>query len=164
MRLERRPHRERPAVPAGRRLPVVLLFGQAALGLVVGVLWWALTRHPAVWMVGEPVVTSSTVYPIARDGVFSVLTGLVGLLAAVLVLTRSGQRPLLHLAMAGLGALAGALLAVGVGSSLPPGDPADTAHVTVHAWAVVLVQPFVVTALVALVTLAQSLLDWTRTP
>lgn len=60
------------------RLPLVLLFGQALLGLVVGVVWWALTRHPPTWVVGEPVVTSPAVYPVARDGVFTVLTGQIG--------------------------------------------------------------------------------------
>jgi len=34
----------------GTRLPLVVLFGQAVLGLVVGVVWWAFTRHPATWM------------------------------------------------------------------------------------------------------------------
>ena len=28
------------------RTALVLLFGQAVLGLVVGVVWWAATRHP----------------------------------------------------------------------------------------------------------------------
>jgi hypothetical protein len=147
-----------------RALPFALLFGQAALGLVVGVVWWLLTRHPPTWMVGEPVVTSTSVWPMARDGVFSVLTGLVGLLAALVVLARAGERPVVPFVAALLGALAGALLAAGLGSSLPPSDPTDASHVSVTAWAVLLVQPFVVAAAVALVTLVQALLAWTRNP
>jgi len=149
-------------VSALRVLPFALLFGQAAVGLLVGVVWWLLTRHPATWMSGEPIVTSTSVWPMARDGVFAVLTALVGLVAAVVVLTRAGARPLVPFATALLGALAGALLAAGLGSSLPPSDPSDAAHVTVTAWAVLLVQPFVVAAVVALVSLAQSLLEWAR--
>ncbi|WP_432541209.1 hypothetical protein [Kineococcus sp. SYSU DK002] len=149
--------------PAGRRLGVVLLFGQALAGLAVGVVWWALTRHPAPWVVGEPVVTSGAVYPIARDGVFSVLTGLVGLAAAVVVVTRGRQRPVLALGTALAGALASALLALGVGGALPPSDATDVAHVTVHAGIVLLVQPFVVAAAVALVTLVDALWHWART-
>lgn len=148
----------------GARLPLVLLFGQALLGLVVGVAWWALTRHPATWMVGEPVVTSTSVYPIARDGVFAVLTGLVGLAAGVVVVVRAGTRPLVLFATAVAGAVAGALLAAGLGTSLPPSDPDDVAHVTLQAWIVLLVQPFVVAVVVALTTLAQSLLEWTKSP
>jgi hypothetical protein len=146
----------------GTRFPLVVLFGQAVLGLVVGVVWWAFTRHPATWMVGEPVVTSTSVYPIARDGTFAVLTGLVGLVAGVVVVVRAGERPLVLFATAVAGAVAGTLLAAGLGTSLPPSDPDDAAHVTVQAWAVLLVQPFVVAASVALVTLARSLLEWVR--
>jgi hypothetical protein len=140
----------------------VLLFGQALLGLVVGVLWWALTRHPATWMVGEPVVTSASVYPIARDGMFAVLTGLVGLVAGVVVVARAGTKPLVVFATAMAGAVAGALLAAGLGTSLPPSDPADAAHVTLHAWVALLVQPFVVAVVVAITTLVQALLAWTK--
>ncbi|WP_183391584.1 hypothetical protein [Kineococcus radiotolerans] len=146
------------------RLPLVLLFGQALLGLVVGVVWWALTRHPPTWVVGEPVVTSPAVYPVARDGVFTVLTGLLGVLAGLAVVRAPGPRPLLLLGAALAGAAAGALLAAGLGTSLPPTDPADSAHVTLHAWVVLLVQPFVVAVVVALVTLTRSLLEWTRAP
>lgn len=146
------------------RLPLVLLFGQAVLGLVVGVVWWAVTRHPATWMVGEPVVTSTSVYPIARDGVFSVLTGLVGLAAGIVVVRRAGEKPLVLFATALAGAVAGALLAAGLATSLPPTNAENAAHVTLQAWVALLVQPFVVAAVVALTTLVQSLLDWTRTP
>lgn len=146
------------------RLPLVLLFGQAVLGLVVGVVWWAATRHPATWMVGEPVVTSTSVYPIARDGVFSVLTGLVGLAAGIVVVVRAGEKPLVLFATALAGAVAGALLAAGLATSLPPASPDDAAHVTLQAWVALLVQPFVVAAVVALTTLTQSLLEWTRSP
>ncbi|PRY17550.1 hypothetical protein [Kineococcus rhizosphaerae] len=149
-----------------RRTPLVLLFGQGVLGLVVGVVWWSLTRHPATWMVGEPVVTSTSVYPIARDGVFTVLTGLVGFAAALVVVTRGGEphRPLLLFASALGGAFAGALIAAGLGTSLPPSGDAAVAHVTLRAWVAVLVQPFVVSVVVAVVTLVQALLEWTRTP
>ncbi|GAA0324319.1 hypothetical protein [Kineococcus aurantiacus] len=152
--------------PAGdRRTPFALLFGQAALGLVVGVVWWLLTRHPAPWVVGEPVVTSSSVYPVARDGVFSVLTALVGLAAGVVVVARGSRdaRPLLVLGTALAGALAGALIAAGLGSSLPPAGQGEVGHVTVRAWVVLLVQPFALTAVVAVVTLVQALLEWART-
>ncbi|WP_432562774.1 hypothetical protein [Kineococcus sp. SYSU DK003] len=154
----------RVGTPWAGRLPFVLLFGQAVLGLLVGLVWWLLTREPAPWTVGEPVVTSTAVYPMARDGVFTVLTGLVGLAAGVLVLARSGERPLPPFGAASAGALAGALLAAGVGSALPPTAGDDAAHVTVHAWAVVLVQPFVVAAVVAVVTLVRSLLEWVDRP
>ncbi|WP_380156951.1 hypothetical protein [Kineococcus sp. R86509] len=152
------------AAQRSSRLPLVLLFGQAVLGLVVGVVWWAATRHPATWMVGEPVVTSTSVYPIARDGVFSVLTGLVGLAAGIVVVRRAGERPLVLFATALAGAVAGALLAAGLATSLPPTNTENAAHVTLQAWVALLVQPFVVAAVVALTTLVQSLLDWTRSP
>lgn len=156
----------RPATARGLpdRLPLVLLFGQAGLGVVLGLLWWVSTRHPAPWVVGEPVVTSSAVYPVARDGVFAVLTAAAGLGAGVVVVLRPGVRPLRLLAAALSGALAGPLLTAGLGSALPPSDPADAAHVTLHAWVVLLVQPFVVAVVVATSTLARSLLDWTRSP
>ncbi|MEW1957293.1 hypothetical protein [Kineococcus sp. NPDC059986] len=149
---------------ASRRTGFVLLFGQAVAGVVVGVVWWLLTRRSAALLVGEPVVTSASVYPMARDGVFSVLTGLVGLVAAVVVLRRGRQAPVTVLVAALAGALASSLLAAGTGSALPPTGVADAAHVTLTAWIVVLVQPFVVAAAVALVTLGDVLVRWTRTP
>ncbi|MEZ0164096.1 hypothetical protein AB2L27_04855 [Kineococcus sp. LSe6-4] len=150
--------------PGTRRTGFALLFGQAGAGLVVGVLWWALTRRPATALVGEPVVTSAAVYPMARDGVFSVLTGLVGLAAAVVVLRRARQAPVTVFVAALAGALTSSLLAAGTGSALPPTGPAEAAHVTLTAWVAVLVQPFVVSAAVALVTLGDVLARWVRTP
>ncbi|WP_432521593.1 hypothetical protein [Kineococcus sp. SYSU DK006] len=148
--------------PAPSRVPVVLLFGQPLAGAVVGVLWWALTRHPADWLVGEPVVVSSSLYPIARDGVFAVLTGVVGALAGLLVAARPGPRPLVTFTAAVAGALASALIAAGLGSSLPPTAVEDPAHVTLLAWVVLLVQVLAVTVVVAAATLVQAALDWTR--
>ncbi|MEZ0490680.1 hypothetical protein AB2L28_00330 [Kineococcus sp. TBRC 1896] len=150
-------------VPGARRTGVVLLFGQAVAGLLVGLVWWSLTRRPAALLVGEPVVTSSTVYPMARDGVFSVLTGLVGLVAAVVVLRRARRAPVTVFVAALAGALASSLLAAGTGSALPPAA-AGAGEVTLTAWVAVLVQPFVVAAVVALVTLCDVLVRWTRTP
>ena len=147
-----------------RSSPALLLFGQAVLGLLLGVLWWALTRHPADWLVGEPVVTSSTSYPIARDGTYAVLTALAGVVAGVLVLLRAGSRPVTVFAAALAGAVAGSLLGAGAGAALPPSAPADPAHVTLQAWVVVLVWPLALSLVVALVTLAASLVDWVRHP
>ncbi|WP_432496187.1 hypothetical protein [Kineococcus gypseus] len=146
----------------GTRLPLALLVGQAAGGALLGVLWWALARRPSAALVGEPVLTSAAQYPVARDGSFAVLTALAGAVAAVVVLRRAGERPVLVLLAALAGALSGALLTVAVAGVLPPADPGEAAHVSVHAWSVVLVQPLVVAALVALVTLAGALADWVR--
>lgn len=156
----------RPAAdPTGtRRTGFVLLFGQAVAGVVVGVLWWSLTRRPAALLVGEPLVTSTSQFPIARDGVFSLLTGLAGLVAAVVVLRRGRQAPVTVLVAALAGALASSLLAAGTGSALPPTQAVEAAHVTLTAWVAVLVQPFVVSVVVALVTMADVLARWTRTP
>ncbi|NAZ74093.1 hypothetical protein GTQ99_01430 [Kineococcus sp. T13] len=140
----------------------VLLFGQALVGVVVGFVWWALTRRPGDWLVGEPVVTSTSMYPIARDGVFAVLTGLLGLAAGLLVAVRPGPRPLVTFVAALVGALAGALLAAGLGSSLPPTPTDDPAHVTLLAWAVLLVQAFAVAAVVASISLVRAVLDLSR--
>lgn len=165
-RLSRPPVGQSPTrdLPGTRRTGFVLLFGQAVAGVVVGVLWWLLTRRPTALLAGEPLVTSTSQFPIARDGVFSVLTGLVGLVAAVVVLRRGRQAPVTVLVAALAGALASSLLAAGTGSALPPAQADQAAHVTLSAWVAVLVQPFVVSVVVALVTLADVLARWTRTP
>ncbi|WP_369053492.1 hypothetical protein [Kineococcus terrestris] len=165
------PAEGRPAAAAprrsradGRRPLVLLLLGQAVTGLLLGVGWWALARTPPEWLVGEPVVATPAALQVARDGSFAVLTGLVGVLVGVLVLRMARPAPLATLLTAVAGALAGALLAAGTGSALPPADPADPAHVGLLAWGVVLVQPFAAAAVVALVTLASAVGDWVRRP
>ena len=150
------------AASPGLRLPLGLLLGQAAVGALLGAAWWALARRPAAWLVGEPVITSSAQYPVARDGSFAVLTAAVGLVAGLVVLRRAGERPVPVLVAGLAGALAGALLTVAVAGVLPPADPADPAHVSVHAWAVVLVQPLVLSCVVAVATLSATLVDWVR--
>ncbi|MCI2239717.1 hypothetical protein MO973_41755 [Paenibacillus sp. TRM 82003] len=146
----------------GVRLPMALLLGQAVAGPLLGVLWWALARRPAPWLVGEPVVVTGAAYPIARDGSFAALTALAGLVAGALVLRWAREHPL-PVMVAGLtGALAGSLLTVATAGVLPPSDPSALAHVSVYAWAVVLVQPLVVSVVVAVVSLAGALVAWTR--
>ncbi len=88
----------------------------------------------------------------------------MGLVAAVVVLRRGRQAPVTVLVAALAGALASSLLAAGTGSALPPTQAAEAAHVTLTAWVVVLVQPFVVSVVVALVTLADVLARWTGHP
>ncbi|WP_337059673.1 hypothetical protein [Kineococcus sp. G2] len=146
----------------GLRSPMALLFGQAVAGVLLGAVWWALARRPSPWLVGEPVVVSGAAYPIARDGSFAVLTALVGLVAAALVLRWAREHPLPVLVAALAGALAGSLLTVATAGALPPSDPSSLTHVSVYAWAVVLVQPLVLSAVVAVVALARALVDWTR--
>ncbi|WP_432486936.1 hypothetical protein [Kineococcus sp. SYSU DK018] len=144
------------------RLPFALLLGQALTGALLGVAWWALARRPAAWLVGEPVVVSSAQFPIARDGSFAVLTATAGLVAGLVVLRRAGERPLQVLGAALAGALSGSLLTVATAGALPPSDPAAAAHVSLYAWAVVLVQPLVLTCVVAVVSLSSALVGWTR--
>lgn len=148
----------------GVRGPFVLLFGQAVLGIGVGVLWWAVTRTPADWLVGEPVVTTASSYAIARDGTLSVLGALVGLVAGIVVLRTAGNRPLATYGAAVAGALAGSLIAAGTGSLLPPTAADDPAHVTVSAWGAALVWPLVVSLVVTVVTLVTSVRSWIDQP
>jgi len=152
-----------PAAPDAR-LPQLLLVGQALAGLVAGVLWWALTRSPATWVVGEPVVTSPLTSPVARDGVLAVGEVVLGLAAGAVVLRRGRERPLLLLTAAVAGALAGSLLAAGAGSALPPRSPADPRHVAVSAYGVLLLWPLALSAVVLLGTLVSALTDWVRAP
>ncbi|NAZ88184.1 hypothetical protein, partial [Kineococcus indalonis] len=147
-----------------QRPPLGLLLGQAAAGVLLGVLWWALARRPGAWLVGEPLVTSTAQYPVARDGSFAVLTALAGLVGALVVLRRAGERPVPVLVAGVAGALAGALLTVATAGALPPSDPGEPAHVSVYAWVVVLVQPLVLSCVVAVVTLSATLVDWVRSP
>ncbi|WP_432494228.1 hypothetical protein [Kineococcus auxinigenes] len=146
------------------RVPLGLLFGQAVAGALLGVLWWAVARRPAAWLVGEPVLLSAAQYPVARDGAFAVLTALAGVAAGLVVLRCAGPDPVRVLLAALAGALAGSLLTVAVAGVLPPSDPAEVAHVSVYAWAVVLVQPLVLSGVVAVATLSSALVDWVRTP
>jgi len=134
------------------------------VGLVAGVVWWALTRSPATWLVGEPVVTSPLTSPVARDGVFAVGGVLLGVAAGVVVLRRGRRRPLLLLTAALAGALAGSLLAAGAGSALPPRPPSDPRHVAVSAAGVLLLWPLALSAVVLLGTLTSALTDWVRAP
>jgi len=154
--------RSAPAVDA--RLPQLLLLGQALAGLVAGVLWWAATRSPATWLVGEPVVTSPLTSPVARDGVFAVGGVLLGIAVGVVVLRRGRQRPLLLLTAALAGALAGSLLAAAVGAALPPRNPSDPRHVAVSADGVLLLWPLAVSAVILFGTLTSALTDWVRRP
>ena len=153
-----------PRLSRASGLPQRLLLGQAVLGLVVGVVWWGLTRRPAGWLVGEPVVTSALTYPVARDGTFAVLGLVLGVLAGVVVLRHGHERPLLLLTAALCGALAGSLLAAGTGAALPPSDPADPRHVAVTAWGVLLLWPLALSAVVLLSTLSTAVADWVRAP
>lgn len=147
----------------GLRTPFLLLFGQAVLGVVVGVAWWALTRTPADWLVGEPVVTTGSA-AVARDGTLAVLGALLGLAVGVLVLRAARVRPLVTYGAGVAGALAGSLIAAGTGSLLPPTAPSDPSHVSLGAWGVALVWPLVLSAVVTLVTLAGTLREWAAAP
>ncbi|NAZ82424.1 hypothetical protein GTR02_11390 [Kineococcus sp. R8] len=160
-RVARRPGR---GVDDDARLPLRLLLGQAVTGVVLGVVWWALTRSPGPLLVGEPVVTTSLAYPVARDGTLAVLGLALGAGVGVLVLRRARRQPLLLLAGAVCGALAGSLLAAGTGAALPPSDPADPLHVSVTAWGVLLLWPLAVCVVVLVVTLASAVVDWVREP
>ncbi|NIZ92768.1 hypothetical protein [Kineococcus rubinsiae] len=157
------PRLRRAPRPASR-LPQLLLLGQAVVGMLLGVVWWALTRRPGAWLVGEPVVTTDLTSYVARDGTFAVLGLVLGVVAGVVVLRHGRERPLLLLTAALCGALAGSLLAAGTGAALPPGDPTDPRHVSVTAWGVLLLWPFGLSGVVLLATLSTAVGDWVRAP
>ncbi|MFB9378919.1 hypothetical protein ACFFKU_06145 [Kineococcus gynurae] len=66
------------------RSPLALLLGQALTGLVLGVVWWWLTRDAADVLLGEPVRVSPSALPMARDGVLTGLTALAGIVFGAL--------------------------------------------------------------------------------
>ncbi|MGI4893562.1 MAG: hypothetical protein ACRYF3_00415 [Janthinobacterium lividum] len=107
-------------------------------------------------------MTSSSSYPIARDGTYAALSALAGVAAGVVLLARRSPRPIAMLVLALAGALTGSLLGAGLGSLLPPADGGDPAHVTLQSWAVVLVWPLVLSVTAAIATLAQALGEWVR--
>lgn len=148
----------------GLRPQFLLLFGQALLGVLVGVVWWALTRTPPDWLVGEPVVTTAGSSAIARDGTLAVLGAVAGTVVGVLVLRTARVRPLAVFAAAVAGAVAGSLIAAGTGGLLPPTGAQDPAHVSLGAWGVVLVWPLAVSAVVTLVMLVSVLREWIDAP
>lgn len=148
----------------GLRTQFLLLFGQALLGVLVGVAWWALTRTPPHWLVGEPVVTTTSSYAVARDGTLAVLGALVGIVVGVLVLRAARVRPLVVFGAGVAGAVAGSLIAAGTGSLLPPTGAADPAHVSLGAWGVALVWPLALAAVVTAVTFVGTVREWIDAP
>jgi Protein of unknown function (DUF2567) len=88
-----------------------VLLTLAAVGLPAGLLWRAWSPR-TVGFVYQPhaVIPDESEALIASDGRFLVITGAIGLLAAVLVWSRRAWRGPLVAAALGAGALAGALL------------------------------------------------------
>lgn len=115
------------ATQPGREVGHVLLFAAFGLGLgaVAGVVWWAVVDLPAyqVNAAGEAITSERGLAgQIAGDAWFAVLGAVVGTVLGVLAWRRFGTLGWPVVLLAGLVALAAALVCWSVGSHLGPGE------------------------------------------
>lgn len=113
------PARERPG--RGLRRALVLAVSVFGLGVLLGLLWWALAPLARAEVVdGQVYLTGHTELQAAQDGWFAIVTGLAGVLAAMLLSLRTGRGEALSAALGPVLALVVAVVAWRTGALLGP--------------------------------------------
>jgi hypothetical protein len=121
----RRPHGRRPST---RRVFVEAIVGCVGTGLLVGLLWFLLAPEFAVEMVGGELRPSGPMGEsrFAADAWFAILSGIAGVLIALVLFTRHRHRPVTTLCALVLAGMAGSAVAWRLGVALGP-DPITVA-------------------------------------
>ncbi len=155
----------RPAVPWLTRRDLLVAAGiivtLAALGVGVGVIWWAISpgRPLGLYVTPHAVIADETESFISTDGRFVLLNGALGLVAGIATwLFRSWRGPVTVLALA-VGGFVGSVVAdrigqlLGGGASTGPSDRAVILPLQVHAHGLLIAEALVAVAVYALCTL-----------
>jgi hypothetical protein len=103
---------------------VVVATWFVVLGLLAGVLWWALTPLPEATRVGNAASLDpeQLTGEVAADGWFAIIATVSGLLSGIALLAWRRRDPLLMVVLTVVGAGLASLLVVVVGRLLGPGD------------------------------------------
>ncbi len=129
----------------------------AVVAVPLGVLWQALCAHGTGYVVGaHTVIPGESEAFVAADGWFAVLTGAVGILAALLAWTRPRWRGPTMLAALTVGGLLGALITATVGRTVAGGHASGpvntlvTLPIEVRAHGLLFVEPLAAVAVTCL--------------